>query len=75
MDPKSPPVLSVARELPLRARVAVLEAVMKVADLSVIAQRLATVLEDAMRDVDDSTPVELRQKLEGMRMALLQAGT
>jgi hypothetical protein len=55
--------------------VAVLEAVMKVADPSVIAQRLATVLEEAMRDVDDSTPLELRLKLEDMRMALLQAGT
>ncbi len=75
MDPKSPPASSVAQELPLRARVAVLEAVMKVADPSVIAQRLATVLEEAMRDVDDSTPLELRLKLEDMRMALLQAGT
>lgn len=75
MDPKSPPASSVPQELPLRARVAVLEAVMKVADPSVIAQRLATVLEEAMRDVDDSTPLELRLKLEDMRMALLQAGT
>lgn len=73
MDPESPPDTSVGQELPLRARVAVLEAVMRVADWRVIAPRLSAVLDDAMRQVDESTPPELRMKLEDLRVELMQA--
>lgn len=72
MDTEPPLTLPSGLELPLHARVAVLEAVIAVADLKVVAARLVTCLEEAMQEVDDATPTELRVKLEGMRLKLLQ---
>lgn len=72
MDTEPPLTLPSGLELPLHTRVAVLEAVIAVADLKVVAARLVTCLEEAMQEVDDATPTELRVKLEGMRLKLLQ---
>ncbi|MFC4424430.1 hypothetical protein [Cupriavidus pampae] len=72
MDTEPPLTLPSGLELPLHARVAVLEAVIAVADLKVVAARLVTCLEEAMQEVGDATPTELRVKLEGMRLKLLQ---
>lgn len=72
MDSESPQASPVDQALPLHARVAVLEAVIAVSDFKIVFGRLASCLEEAMREVDDSTPKELRAKLEEMRVKLLQ---
>lgn len=66
MDPISPfaEVLSSLEELPLPTQVSVLEAVFADSNLAAVAEPLAMCLMTTMLEVDDSTPADLRARLD-----------